>query len=460
MKNININLSRKSGNGAARSMELYPVSVESFGNNDGLSAYEIAIKNGFVGTEQEWLDSLNGTYLKMDSPNKRAFLGDVFYEDELERTYMNLGKTKVAHAINAKGQTFNINDVVPSFKELVTGINNIKLNTKLTLRTDTVLEELKKHFGDIIDFEAPVDEMHIYCKINKVAFLSNQCNNNSRMQMVSYMSSPVGFSPKSTVQVFGLNNQLVHEIKDGTDNNLYLSYSAIKGKGFVLEGDEYFRIKINFIVPADEVYEEWIKKAYHNGSYSDNEFLSYVAINGWNYSGLGGQFDFSSSYNSGHSSLRYIKVYNYKGSAHNINFSWLRSRKIINDSLDTVHIVNVIQNGNFGTSTLYDNTLNSSGSGYNINHGIRNIIFPFSLAYPKFNESGNTIINCMDYAYLLSKETIENFVNQVNYEVITKAVEIRIRYSEFLNSGSPEAEAVIAKMTEINTANPLVTFVI
>lgn len=34
MKNININLSRKSGNGAARSMELYPVSVESFGNND------------------------------------------------------------------------------------------------------------------------------------------------------------------------------------------------------------------------------------------------------------------------------------------------------------------------------------------------------------------------------------------------------------------------------------------
>lgn len=26
----------------------------------GLSAYEIAVKNGFEGTEQEWLDSLNG----------------------------------------------------------------------------------------------------------------------------------------------------------------------------------------------------------------------------------------------------------------------------------------------------------------------------------------------------------------------------------------------------------------
>jgi hypothetical protein len=27
----------------------------------GLSAYEIAVKNGFVGTEQQWLVSLQGT---------------------------------------------------------------------------------------------------------------------------------------------------------------------------------------------------------------------------------------------------------------------------------------------------------------------------------------------------------------------------------------------------------------
>jgi len=27
---------------------------------EGLSAYEVAVKNGFVGTEQEWLDSLKG----------------------------------------------------------------------------------------------------------------------------------------------------------------------------------------------------------------------------------------------------------------------------------------------------------------------------------------------------------------------------------------------------------------
>lgn len=30
------------------------------GGANGLSAYEIAVKNGFEGTEQEWLDSLQG----------------------------------------------------------------------------------------------------------------------------------------------------------------------------------------------------------------------------------------------------------------------------------------------------------------------------------------------------------------------------------------------------------------
>ena len=28
--------------------------------NDGLSAYQIAVQNGFVGTEKEWLESLKG----------------------------------------------------------------------------------------------------------------------------------------------------------------------------------------------------------------------------------------------------------------------------------------------------------------------------------------------------------------------------------------------------------------
>lgn len=43
---ITLALARKSGGGTGK---------------DGLSAYEIAVKNGFEGSEQEWLDSLQAT---------------------------------------------------------------------------------------------------------------------------------------------------------------------------------------------------------------------------------------------------------------------------------------------------------------------------------------------------------------------------------------------------------------
>lgn len=36
---------------------------------DGLSAYQIAVNNGFIGTEQEWLDSLTGVALQWGSTN-------------------------------------------------------------------------------------------------------------------------------------------------------------------------------------------------------------------------------------------------------------------------------------------------------------------------------------------------------------------------------------------------------
>lgn len=35
----------------------------------GLSAYEVALANGFVGTEQEWLDSLKTSTLNWNSSN-------------------------------------------------------------------------------------------------------------------------------------------------------------------------------------------------------------------------------------------------------------------------------------------------------------------------------------------------------------------------------------------------------
>lgn len=36
---------------------------------NGLSAYEIAVNNGFIGTELEWLDSLKTDTLKWNSTN-------------------------------------------------------------------------------------------------------------------------------------------------------------------------------------------------------------------------------------------------------------------------------------------------------------------------------------------------------------------------------------------------------
>lgn len=38
----------------------YRLLINKIRTNQGLSAYEVALKNGFVGTEQEWLDSLHG----------------------------------------------------------------------------------------------------------------------------------------------------------------------------------------------------------------------------------------------------------------------------------------------------------------------------------------------------------------------------------------------------------------
>lgn len=43
---------------------------------DGLSAYEIAKKNGYLGTETEWLDSLQGETPYIDPVTKHWMIGD------------------------------------------------------------------------------------------------------------------------------------------------------------------------------------------------------------------------------------------------------------------------------------------------------------------------------------------------------------------------------------------------
>ena len=48
-------------NAAAKPIELGAIGIGIKGA-DGLSAYEVAVKNGFEGTEQEWANSLGGSY--------------------------------------------------------------------------------------------------------------------------------------------------------------------------------------------------------------------------------------------------------------------------------------------------------------------------------------------------------------------------------------------------------------
>lgn len=55
----------------------FPFSVCEKCCNKGLSAYEIAVNNGFEGTEAEWLESLEGD--KGDTPEKGV---DYYTEEE------------------------------------------------------------------------------------------------------------------------------------------------------------------------------------------------------------------------------------------------------------------------------------------------------------------------------------------------------------------------------------------
>ena len=60
--------------------------VEGHGFIQGKSAYEIAVENGFVGTEQEWLESLEGAPGPEgpegpQGPQGEKGEGSVFFED-------------------------------------------------------------------------------------------------------------------------------------------------------------------------------------------------------------------------------------------------------------------------------------------------------------------------------------------------------------------------------------------
>ena len=51
------------------SLNISPVAIKGNTGDNGLSAYEIAVRNGFVGNEQDWLNSLRINTIEWNSNN-------------------------------------------------------------------------------------------------------------------------------------------------------------------------------------------------------------------------------------------------------------------------------------------------------------------------------------------------------------------------------------------------------
>jgi len=86
----------------------------------GDSAYEIALNNGFVGTQQEWLDTLKGTYGTIDSNTIGKFLTN----DGVEPFWETLTKTTVG-----LGNVDNTSDVNKPISTATQTALNDKVNS-------------------------------------------------------------------------------------------------------------------------------------------------------------------------------------------------------------------------------------------------------------------------------------------------------------------------------------------
>lgn len=108
--------------------------------NDGLSAYEIALKHGFEGTEEEWLASLQGGGIE-DAPQTPEGIPTEYYVRSSEGTWEYVGNITVGSAYDADYAHWAMND-------------NEGNNIHETYAT-------KDEVGDI---EAALDELHTYAQ--------------------------------------------------------------------------------------------------------------------------------------------------------------------------------------------------------------------------------------------------------------------------------------------------------
>ena len=106
--------------------------------NDGLSAYDIAVKNGFSGTEAQWLESLKQGESAYDIAIKQGYVGT---EEEWLASLNGTDGKDGTNGKDGEDATFTINDVYEAYKtayEETTG----------TEYTGTFGEFLEQYFSD------------------------------------------------------------------------------------------------------------------------------------------------------------------------------------------------------------------------------------------------------------------------------------------------------------------------
>ena len=132
-----------------------PAGVAGAAGADGKSAYEVAVDNGFVGTEQEWLDSLaagGDTVQTWTAPN-----------DSLYEIYQAHGGVEV--------QT----DAANSHSETITVTSNQVASGSIEITVSSTLDTI---FSDILNGTQTFRSLYIYM------------NDQSRAFTVAYQSAP------------------------------------------------------------------------------------------------------------------------------------------------------------------------------------------------------------------------------------------------------------------------------
>ena len=84
--------------------EVNKIIAEGIETSQGKSAFEIAVENGFVGTESEWLESLKGVKGNPGTDGKSITSTEINANGELVLTYSDGSTVNVGVVVGAKGE--------------------------------------------------------------------------------------------------------------------------------------------------------------------------------------------------------------------------------------------------------------------------------------------------------------------------------------------------------------------